>query len=103
MESAEGIYEGIFTIDVEATPAHIDVEFVAGPEVGNWSHGIFRLDGDELLLCIGVVGSRRPTTFATTRGSGHALERLRRSSSARPANVKGGQRKKPRPSRRRQS
>jgi uncharacterized protein (TIGR03067 family) len=41
MESAEGIYEGIFTIDVEATPAHIDVEFVAGPEVGNWSHGVF--------------------------------------------------------------
>jgi uncharacterized protein (TIGR03067 family) len=97
MESPEGTYEGIFTLDVEATPAHIDIEFVEGPEVGNWSHGIFQLDGDELLLCIGVVGASRPKTFATTRGSGHALERLRRSSSARPANVKGGQRKKAAP------
>jgi uncharacterized protein (TIGR03067 family) len=92
MESAEGTYEGIFTLDVEATPAHIDIEFVEGPEVGNWSYGILRLDGDDLLLCIGVVGASRPKTFATTRGSGHALERLRRSSSARPSHVKGGKR-----------
>ena len=93
-ESPEGTYEGIFTLDVEADPAHIDIEFVEGPEAGNWSYGIFRLDGDELLLCLGLVGSARPDRFATTRGSGHGLERLRRASSARPVNVKGGQRKR---------
>lgn len=93
-ESPEATYDGIFRLDVEANPSHIDIEFVEGPEAGNWSYGIFRLDGDDLLLCLGLVGSDRPKTFATTRGSGHGLERLRRSSSARPANVKGGQRKK---------
>jgi uncharacterized protein (TIGR03067 family) len=92
MASPEASYEGIFTIDVEATPAHIDIEFVAGPEAGNWSYGIFELDGDALTICLGLVGAARPERFATTRGSGHALERLHRASTARPANVTGGQR-----------
>ena len=35
MESPEGNYEGIFTLDVETDPAHIDIEFVEGPEAGN--------------------------------------------------------------------
>ena len=34
MESPEATYEGIFTIDVEADPAQIDIEFVEGPEAG---------------------------------------------------------------------
>jgi uncharacterized protein (TIGR03067 family) len=92
-ESPEGNYEGVFTLDVEAEPAQIDIEFVEGPDAGNWSYGIFRLDGDALHLCLGLVGAERPNRFTTTPGSGHALERLRRSSSARPANVRGGQRK----------
>jgi uncharacterized protein (TIGR03067 family) len=92
-ESPEGNYEGVFTLDVEAEPAQIDIEFVEGPEAGHWSYGIFRFEGDDLHLCLGVVGAERPKRFTTTRGSGHALERLHRSSSARPANVKGGQRK----------
>jgi uncharacterized protein (TIGR03067 family) len=93
MESIEANYEGVFTIDVEAEPAHIDIQFVEGPEAGNWSYGIFRLDGDEMLLCLGLVGAERPATFTTTAGSGHALERMRRSSSARPAGVTGGRRR----------
>jgi uncharacterized protein (TIGR03067 family) len=92
MESAEGNFEGIFTLNVEADPREIDIEFVEGPEAGNWSYGIFRLEGDDLRLCLGVVGAERPKRFATTPGSGHALERLRRSSSARPPDVKGGRR-----------
>ncbi len=36
-ESPEGNYDGIFTIDVEASPAQIDIEFVEGPEAGTWS------------------------------------------------------------------
>ena len=45
-ESPEANYEGIFNINVEAQPHEIDIEFVAGPEAGNWNYGIFRLDGD---------------------------------------------------------
>src|SRR5262249_51866351 len=41
MESPEANYEGIFTINVEKTPHEIDIEFVEGPEAGNWSYGIF--------------------------------------------------------------
>lgn len=89
-ESPEATYEGILRIDAEASPAHIDIEFVAGPEAGNTSHGIFVLDGDSLTLCLGLVGASRPQGFATRAGSNHALEKLRRASKARPANVTGG-------------
>jgi len=89
-ESPEATYEGIFTVDAGRTPPHIDVEFVEGPEAGNWSYGIYELHGDRLTLCLGVAGASRPTAFATTPGSGHALERLRRVSAERPAHVTGG-------------
>jgi uncharacterized protein (TIGR03067 family) len=89
-ESPEAIYDGVFTIDVDATPPHIDIDFVEGPEAGNSSYGLFELDGDTLTLCLGLAGASRPKTFTTSRGSGHALERLRRVSLTRPAAVTGG-------------
>lgn len=89
-ESPEATYEGIFNIDVETQPAAIDIEFVAGPEAGNWNHGIFRLEGDQLELCLDLNGKPRPRTFHTTPGSGHACERLRRVSANRPTAVNGG-------------
>jgi uncharacterized protein (TIGR03067 family) len=90
-ESPEANYEGRFSIDTEASPPHFDIHFVAGPDAGNTSHGIYRIDGnDELVLCLGLVGSGRPTSFATKPGSGAALEHLRRASKARPVNVTGG-------------
>ncbi len=90
-ESPEANYDGVFIIDVEATPARIDIEFVEGPEAGNTSQGIYALDGDRLTLCIGLLaGAPRPASFKTARGSGHALERLCRVSAARPDNVTGG-------------
>lgn len=92
MESPEATYEGLFIIDVEQDPPHIDVEFVEGPEAGERSYGIYRLDGQELTICLGLVGSTRPTRWVTTKGSGHALERFHRVSSARPDNVTGGAR-----------
>lgn len=90
MESPEASYDGRFDIDVETEPATIDIEFVEGPEAGNTALGIFELDGDQLAICLGLVGSDRPKAFKTKKGSGHALERLRRASAARPANVTGG-------------
>ena len=92
MESPEANYEGIFNIDVEATPHHIDIEFIEGPEAGQWSYGIFTFDEDLLTICLGLVGSTRPSAFATAPGSGHALEQLVRDDRTRPANVTGGTR-----------
>jgi uncharacterized protein (TIGR03067 family) len=89
-ESPEATYEGIFNINVEARPHEIDIEFIAGPEAGNWNFGIFRLAGDQFELCLDLNGQPRPTEFCTSPRSGHAYERLTRSSDARPANVSGG-------------
>ncbi len=91
-ESPEAVYEGIFNIDVEAQPHAIDIEFIAGPEAGNWNYGIFRLDGDRFELCLDLNGAPRPTGFRASRGSGHAYETLRRTSHARPDDVTGGER-----------
>ena len=91
-EAPGATYEGEFSIDVEAEPHRIDIEFVAGPEAGRWSYGLYRLEGDQLTICLGLAGMTRPAAFATMPGSGHALETLRRSSSARPPCVTGGDR-----------
>lgn len=90
MESPEATYEGIFTIDVETDPHRIDIDFIEGPESGNRCEGLFQLDGDQLTFCLGLVGATRPERFATTRGSGHALEVLVRADSGRPTGVDGG-------------
>lgn len=89
-ESPEGIYEGVFNLDVEAEPHAIDIEFVAGPESGNTNHGIFRLTGDRFELCLDLNGRPRPKEFRTTPDSGHACETLRRVVHARPDAVTGG-------------
>ena len=92
MKSPEATYDGVFSIDASAEPMRIDIEFVEGPEAGNASYGIYQLRGDQLTICLGVVGASRPKSFATTKGSGHALERLRRITAVRPSNVTGGTR-----------
>lgn len=89
-ESPEGTYEGVFNIDVESDPHAIDIEFIAGPEAGNWNYGVFRLDGGSLTLCLDMTGKGRPAGFKTSPGSGCALETLRRASNARPDAVTGG-------------
>jgi uncharacterized protein (TIGR03067 family) len=90
MESPEADYEGVFNIDVDELPHHIDIDFVAGPEAGHASHGLFELEGDALRICLGLAGVSRPERFATAPGRGHALETLRRVSAERPAGVEGG-------------
>ena len=90
MESPEANYEGIFIIDVEQSPHHIDIDFVEGPEAGNRSQGIFQQEGDSFTICLGLVGAQRPKRFAARRGSGHALEDLVRVERARPPDVDGG-------------
>jgi uncharacterized protein (TIGR03067 family) len=91
MDSPEAEYEGVFNIDVEQSPHHIDIEFVSGPEAGNASCGLFELSGDTLRICLGLTGVSRPVRFATAASSGHALEKLRRASGASPDGVDGGQ------------
>jgi uncharacterized protein (TIGR03067 family) len=97
MDSPEAVYEGIFTIDVDPTPHLIDIDFVEGPEAGNRCEGLFELEGDRFTICLGLAGSSRPDRFATSPGSGHALEELVRVERARPAGVDGGTASPPAP------
>src|SRR3954471_7951080 len=60
------------------------------PEAGNWNFGIFRLDGDQLEICLDMNGNLRPDNFGTSAGSGRAYETLNRTSTSRPENVTGG-------------
>jgi len=89
-ESPEATYEGVFNINVEAEPHEIDIEFVEGPEAGNWNYGIFRLGGEQLEICLDMNGKPRPSEFRTIAGSGRAYETLRRASHSRPKDVSGG-------------
>ncbi|MDB4873799.1 MAG: hypothetical protein JWM41_245 [Gemmatimonadetes bacterium] len=95
MESPEAHYDGRFTIDTALSPMQLDIEFVEGPEAGHSAYGLLVLNGDELTICLGVVGASRPAAFESKPGTGHALERLRRVSAARPPNVTGGVRQAP--------
>jgi uncharacterized protein (TIGR03067 family) len=72
------VYEGKVELDTRKSPKHFDLLFTKGPEKGTRSLGIYELNGDDWKLCLTVTGSTRPMKFATTPGSGHALETLRR-------------------------
>ena len=72
------VYEGTVELNQRKKPKHFDLLFTAGPEQGNRSLGIYELKGDDWRLCLGLTGKPRPREFATTPGSGHALETLRR-------------------------
>lgn len=78
MADGGATYEGSCQIDSAASPKTIDIRFVAGPEKGNTSLGIYEVQGDHLKVCLGFTGVPRPTSFATKAGSGHALETLER-------------------------
>jgi uncharacterized protein (TIGR03067 family) len=73
-------YEGKLEIDARKKPKQFDLVFTAGPEEGNRSLGIYELNGDSWKICFTVTGTRRPTEFETTGGSGLALETLTRGS-----------------------
>jgi uncharacterized protein (TIGR03067 family) len=72
------VYEGTVEFNPRKRPKHFDLLFTAGPEQGNRAPGIYELSGDDWKLCLAVTGKTRPAGFATSPGSGHALEILHR-------------------------
>lgn len=71
-------YEGVVEVDATRTPKHFNLVFTDGPEKGNTNRGIYELEGDTWRICLNMTGGPRPGAFATTPGSGYALETLRR-------------------------
>jgi uncharacterized protein (TIGR03067 family) len=85
-------YEGTFKLDESRAPKTIDMTFTIGPEKGNTALGIYKLDGDTWTICLTVTAKERPTTFATKKGSGLALEELTRGETAQKAEAAPAQR-----------
>jgi uncharacterized protein (TIGR03067 family) len=71
-------YEGALELDSSASPRQLNMLFDAGPEKGNTNLAIYELTGDTWKLCLATRGSVRPTAFASTPGSGIALQVLHR-------------------------
>lgn len=76
-------YEGRVELQRSKKTKAFDLLFTAGPERGNRNLGIYKLDGERWTICLATRGSERPQKFASTPGSGIALETLRRSRAAR--------------------
>jgi len=72
------IYKGTLKLDPSTTPPQLDMKFDAGPEKGNTNLGIYKIDGKTWKLCLATRGPVRPSQFASTSGSGFALEVLTR-------------------------
>jgi uncharacterized protein (TIGR03067 family) len=73
-------FRGVVTrIEPGQAPRAIDFLCTEGPgAAGKRFLGIYLLEGDELTVCLAPPGRPRPTEFAGSRESGHALHLLRR-------------------------
>jgi len=71
-------YGGTLLLGSGHSPRELELRFDRGPHAGLTSFGICDLAHDTWLLCLGLVGRPRPRRFATTTGSGHALQVLQR-------------------------
>jgi len=72
------VYEGTLEMNAEVVPNEFRMKFTAGPEKGNTNNGIYELEGDRWKFCLNMKGGPAPTEFATSPGSGLALETLNR-------------------------
>jgi len=71
-------YGGIIDLDPTTDPKSFGLKFTDGPEKGNTNLGIYELEGDRWRICLTMTGGPAPTEFATSPGSGRALETLDR-------------------------
>ena len=58
--------EGAFTIDLAMKPKEMDIKSTGGPNKDKLIKAIYKLDGDELVVCYELGGEgERPTKFET--------------------------------------
>lgn len=72
------VYKGALELDATTSPRQLNMKFDAGPEKGNTNPCIYELDGDTWRICLATRGTVRPSSFASTPGSGFALKTLTR-------------------------
>lgn len=71
-------YEGTVRLDESRAPKTLDLIFAKGPEAGGVGLGIYTLDSDTWTICLGFAGKTRPAEFRAPKGTGYALETLKR-------------------------
>jgi uncharacterized protein (TIGR03067 family) len=81
-------YAGTLKLDASASPRRLDMTFDTGHAKGITNPGIYELKGDKLKLCLATSGTVRPIKFASTPGSGIALETLTRGKAPAAAKTK---------------
>jgi uncharacterized protein (TIGR03067 family) len=79
-EGAELDRYGKFSYGLDPTkPQAIDLKFQIGTDKGASVPGIFKIDGEELQLCVALtIGAERPTEFKSTESSNIALAKFKR-------------------------
>ena len=84
-----GLYGGMtfiatFKLNTKTSPRNIDLEMSKDPEAHEVCLGIYKLDGDDLMICLPYLKpcERRPTEFKAEKGPDQQLYKLRR---AKPA------------------
>lgn len=71
--------EGAFTIDLAKKPKEMDIKSTGGPNKGKLIKAIYKLDGDELVICYELGGDgERPTKFETKPKSMQLLTTYKR-------------------------
>jgi uncharacterized protein (TIGR03067 family) len=58
--------EGVFTLDLSATPKSMVIKPTGGPSKDKVLTAIYKLDGDTLTICYDMDGKVNPTKFEST-------------------------------------
>jgi uncharacterized protein (TIGR03067 family) len=66
LKTSKGTYDLRFTLDPSKDPQHITIHSGKG-EDEKVSQGIYKLEKDQLTICVTKGRGPRPTTFASTR------------------------------------
>ncbi len=62
-------------IDAKAKPVKIDFEVKEGDQAGATAYGIYKLEGEDLTICIAVPGiTTRPTEFTAKEGETYVFK-----------------------------
>jgi uncharacterized protein (TIGR03067 family) len=73
-------YEGTHRFDPTQDPKAYDTTVTTGAHKGDKQYGIYKLDGDELTICIASSGFPRPKDFKAPAGSNDTLTVWKRQS-----------------------